>query len=205
MVEVISKNNGHWEYHKDMSPSTMQGFVYLIINKLTTRSYIGKKKYFSITTLPPLKGYKRKRKKFTEMKWREYMGSSVELSEDIAKHGKDNFSFIVLDECKTQAELTYTETNLQHTMNVLTDVMQCGTRKFYNKAIGAIKFLPPQIVSEKTREKLRKAAYNLPIDTCPHCEFTCDVANLAKWHGDNCKDKIENNSDSTGIAKGDKS
>ena len=194
MTGEISKNNGHWEYERDLDPSNFQGFVYLIINNLTTRAYIGKKKYFSITTLPPLKGKKRNRKKYTEMKWREYTGSSAELNEDIQKEGKKNFSFIILDECKTQAELTYTETNLQHTMNVLTDVLKDGTRKFYNKAIGAIKFLPPSIVSEKTREKLRKAAYNLPRDECPHCGYECDVANLSKWHGDNCKEYGNSNS-----------
>jgi len=134
----ISKNNGHWEFERDLDPSTMQGFVYLVVNTLTTRAYIGKKKYFSVTTLPPLKGYKRNRKKFTEMKWREYTGSSTELNEEIDKIGKDKFKFIILAECKTQAELTYTETNLQHSQNVLTDVLTDGTRKYYNKAIGAI-------------------------------------------------------------------
>lgn len=194
-------NNGHWQYHKELEPTSNQGFVYLIVNNETTRAYIGKKKYFSITTLPPLKGYKRKRKKFTEMPWRDYTGSSAELNEDIDKLGKDKFSFIVLEECKTQAELTYTETNLQHTMNVLTDVLMDGTRKYYNKAIGAIKFLPPTIVSEKTREKLRQAAYNLPTDTCTHCGFTCDIANLARWHGDKCRDNPDadcNKSSGTG-------
>lgn len=190
-------NNGHWEYHRELDPSTHQGFVYLIINEETTRAYIGKKKYFSILTLPPLKGKKRKRKQFKEMPWRDYTGSSAELNEDISTLGKDKFRFLVLDECKTQAELTYTETNLQHTMNVLTDVLPDGTRKYYNKAIGAIKFLPPTIVSEKTREKLRQAAYNLPTDTCPHCGFTCDIANLARWHGDNCKDNPNGNSDTS--------
>lgn len=191
---TAGKNNGHWEFERDLKPEENQGFVYLIINTETTRAYIGKKKYFSITTLPPLKGYKRKRKKFTEMPWRSYTGSSAELNEDIEKLGKDKFKFIVLAECKSQAELTYTETNLQHTMNVLTDVLPDNTRKYYNKAIGAIKFLPPTIVSEKTREKLRQAAYNLPKGTCEHCNFTCDIANLAKWHNDNCKDNPDGNS-----------
>tara|TARA_R110000851_G_scaffold41082_6_gene103331 strand:- start:2010 stop:2615 length:606 start_codon:yes stop_codon:yes gene_type:complete len=195
---TIGKNNGHWEFPTDLTPTEYQGFIYLVINKLTTRSYIGKKKFFSVTTLPPLKGYKRKRKKYTEMKWRTYTGSSVELNEDIEKHGISNFQFIVLDQCKTQAELTYSETNLQHTMDVLTAFLPDGTRKFYNKAIGAIKFLPPTIVSEKTREKLRKAAYNLPRKTCPHCDIECDVGNYAKWHGDNCKDKIADTSKSKG-------
>lgn len=182
-------DNGHWEYDKEAKPSENQGFIYLIVNKETKRAYIGKKQYFSVTTLPPLKGYKRKRKKYTEMKWRDYTGSSQELNEDIKKLGKEKFQFIILCECETKAELTYTESNLQHEMNVLTDVLPCGNRKYYNKAIGAIKFLPPTVVAESTKEKLRKAAYNLPKGTCPHCSYTCDVANLERWHNDNCKDK----------------
>jgi len=185
-------NNGHWEFEREMDPSKYQGFVYLIINNETKRAYIGKKKYFSVTTLPPLKGYKRNRKQFKEMPWRNYTGSSKELNEDIDKLGKDKFSFICLCECETQAELTYTETKLQYDMNVLTDVLPDNTRKYYNKAIGAIKFLPPVVVAESTREKLRKRAYELPKVTCVHCGYTCDIANLTRWHNDNCRDKPNN-------------
>jgi len=182
-------DNGHWEFEREMNPSKYQGFVYLILNEDTQRAYIGKKRYFSITTLPPLKGKKRNRKKFTEMKWREYTGSSKDLNEDIEKLGKDKFSFICLTECETQAELTYTETKLHMDFNVLTDVGLDGERKYYNKAIGAIKFLPPKVVAESTREKLRKRAYQLPRGVCPHCGYSCDIANLTRWHNDNCRDK----------------
>lgn len=182
-------DNGHWSFERQMTPEDNQGFVYLILNTETTRAYIGKKKYFSCITLPPLKGYKRNRKKFSEMKWRDYTGSSAELNEDIEKLGKDKFEFIVLCECVSQAELTYTETKLQFDMNVLTDVLPDNSRKYYNKAIGAIKFLPPKVVAESTREKLRKKAYDLPRGTCTHCSYECDIANLARWHNDNCRDK----------------
>ena len=185
-------NNGHWSHDKELDPKNNQGFVYLILNKETQRAYIGKKRYFSILTLPPLKGKKRNRKVFKEMAWREYTGSSADLNADIQKLGKDKFEFIVLCECKTQAELTYTETKLQFDMNVLTDVLPDGERKFYNKAIGAIKFLPPVVVAESTRNKLREKAYNLPRDSCIHCNFTCDIANLSRWHKDNCRDKPPN-------------
>lgn len=188
-------DNGHWEFEREMMPSKYQGFIYLIINNKTKRSYIGKKKYFSVTTLPPLKGYKRKRKQFKEMAWRDYTGSSKDLNADIEALGKDSFSFIVLCECETQAELTYTETKLQMDFNVLTDVGEDGERKYYNKAIGAIKFIPPRVVAESTREKLRQRAYDLPKGTCPHCGFTCDVANLTRWHGDNCRDKPDEKPD----------
>ena len=185
-------DNGHWSFERQMSPTTHQGFVYLILNKETKRAYIGKKKYFSVTTLPPLKGYKRKRKKFTEMKWRDYTGSSADLNEDIGKLGKDKFDFIVLCECASQAELTYTETKLQFDMDVLTEVLPDGDRKYYNKAIGAIKFLPPVVVAQSTRDKLRQKAYDLPRLPCNHCGFVCDKPNLVRWHNDNCRDKKEN-------------
>jgi len=183
-------DNGHWEFDREMNPSKYQGFVYLIMNNETQRAYIGKKKYFSVLTLPPLKGYKRNRKQFKEMKWREYTGSSADLNADIEKLGKDKFSFICLCEAETQAELTYTETKLQFDFNVLTDVLPDGERKYYNKAIGAIKFLPPKVVAESTRKKLSEKAYNQARGTCPHCGFVCDVANLTRWHNDNCRDKV---------------
>lgn len=194
-------DNGHWEYDKEMDPSKYQGFVYLIINNKTQRSYIGKKKYFSVITLPPLKGKKRNRKQFKEMAWREYTGSSKDLNDDINKYGKDNFSFICLIETETQAELTYTETKLQMDFNVLTDVGEDGERKFYNKAIGAIKFIPPKVVAESTKKKLREKAYLLPRGTCPHCGYTCDIANLARWHGDNCRDKQNDDTYNTKVGK----
>jgi hypothetical protein len=182
-------DNGHWTYERQMKPEKYQGFVYLILNKETQRAYIGKKKYFSVLTLPPLKGMKRKRKQFKEMNWKDYSGSSADLNADIETMGKDKFEFIVLCECTTQAELTYTETKLQYDMNVLTSVLPDGSRKFYNKAIGAIKFLPPLEVAQSTREKLRAKAYNLPREKCEHCGYVCDVANLTRWHKDNCRDK----------------
>lgn len=185
-------DNGHWTFEKQMTPEKHQGFVYLIMNNETKRAYIGKKRYFSVTTLPPLKGYKRNRKKFTEMAWRSYTGSSTDLNADIDTLGKDKFDFIVLCECETQAELTYTETKLQFDMDVLTEVLPDGNRKYYNKAIGAIKFLPPKVVAESTRNKLRKRAYDLPRLPCAHCGFVCDVANLTRWHNDNCRDKTIN-------------
>ena len=41
----------------------------MITNKDTNEFYIGKKSLYSHRTLPPLKGYKRKRKVIKESKW----------------------------------------------------------------------------------------------------------------------------------------
>ena len=51
-------------------------FIYMITNKDTNEFYIGKKSLYSHRTLPPLKGYKRKRKVIKESKWRDYCSSN---------------------------------------------------------------------------------------------------------------------------------
>jgi hypothetical protein len=173
-----------------MDPAKYHGFIYLVSNTKTGRVYIGKKHYWSVTTLPPLKGYKRKRKKVTEMNWREYTSSSQELNDDIEELGKEHFEFTCILECRTKGEMTYAEANLQHTMDVLTEKMEDGvTNRFYNKQIGSIKFIPQFPVREETREKLRKRAYELPKIECEHCGIICDKPNWHRWHGDNCKKK----------------
>ena len=48
----------------------------MITNKDTNEFYIGKKSLYSHRTLPPLKGYKRKRKVIKESKWRDYSSSN---------------------------------------------------------------------------------------------------------------------------------
>ena len=52
----------------DMPEGTI-GFVYMITNKEDGKFYIGKKSLYSHRTLPPLKGYKRKRKVIKESNW----------------------------------------------------------------------------------------------------------------------------------------
>jgi len=101
------------------------GFVYLITNNLSGRKYIGKKlAKFSKTTYKIVKqknGIKKKKKIRTKVDsdWREYYGSSPELSKDIEKLGTENFTREILFYCKSKSECSYIEAREQFTRRVL--------------------------------------------------------------------------------------
>lgn len=106
-------------------PDDCVGFVYLITNNLSGRKYIGKKlAKFSKTTTKTVKlknGTKKKKKirSKVDSDWREYYGSSAELSADIDKLGTENFTREILFYCKSKAECSYIEAREQFTRKVL--------------------------------------------------------------------------------------
>ena len=106
-------------------PEDCIGFVYLITNNLSGRKYIGKKlAKFSKTTVKTVKlknGTKKKKKirSKVDSDWREYYGSSTELTSDIEKLGKDNFKREILYYCKSKAECSYIEAREQFSHKVL--------------------------------------------------------------------------------------
>jgi hypothetical protein len=101
------------------------GFVYLITNTLTGRKYIGKKlAKFSKTSykVVKLKNGKKKKKKIrskVDSDWKDYYGSSVELTADIVKLGKDNFKREILHYCNSKALCSYIEAREQFERKVL--------------------------------------------------------------------------------------
>jgi hypothetical protein len=106
-------------------PEECVGFVYLIKNNLSGRKYIGKKlAKFSKTTYKTVKqknGIK-KRKKIrskVDSDWREYYGSSPELTADIITLGTENFSREILFYCKSKSECSYVEAREQFQRKVL--------------------------------------------------------------------------------------
>ena len=101
------------------------GFVYLITNNLSGRKYIGKKlAKFSKTAYKIVKqknGIK-KRKKIrskVDSDWKEYYGSSPELTADIITLGTENFSREILFYCKSKSECSYVEAREQFERKVL--------------------------------------------------------------------------------------
>lgn len=128
-----------WTYNSKIVeelPEDCVGFVYLIVNKVNSRKYIGKKlAKFSKTSYKTvtLKNGTKKKKKIKskiDSDWLEYYGSSIELSKDIESLGKDNFTREILFYCKSKAECSYIEAREQFTRKVL------ETDDYYNGQIS---------------------------------------------------------------------
>lgn len=109
----------------DTLPEDCVGFVYLITNTVSGRKYIGKKlAKFSKTTQKTVKlknGTKKKKKirSKVDSDWRDYYGSSPELSKDVEALGADKFTREILYYCKSKAECSYVEAREQFTRKVL--------------------------------------------------------------------------------------
>jgi len=111
---------GHWQLAEGISFSEQSfGFIYEIVNLIDGKRYIGKKQCQSRLKRKPLKGKKRSRINYIVSDWREYTSSSNELNEDIKKHGKNNFKFIIIRSCNSKWALAYYEIKEQIDRNVL--------------------------------------------------------------------------------------
>jgi hypothetical protein len=117
-----------WLYNNqsvETLPDDCIGFVYLITNNLSGRKYIGKKlAKFSKTTykIVKQKNGTKKRKKIRskiDSDWREYYGSSPELTADVITLGTKNFTREILYYCKSKSECSYIEAREQFTRKVL--------------------------------------------------------------------------------------
>jgi hypothetical protein len=117
-----------WLYNNQLVetlPEDCVGFVYIITNLLSERKYIGKKlAKFSKTTQKTVKlknGSKKKKKIRTKVDsdWRDYYGSSPELTKDVEQLGKDNFKREILYYCKSKSECSYIEAREQFSRRVL--------------------------------------------------------------------------------------
>jgi hypothetical protein len=117
-----------WMYQDtliDELPEDCVGFVYLITNITNGKKYIGKKlAKFSKTTYKTvkLKNGNKKKKKIRgkiDSDWRDYYGSSDQLTKDIEQLGTDNFKREILFYCKSKAECSYIEAREQFNHKVL--------------------------------------------------------------------------------------
>jgi len=84
-------------------PEGVVGFVYLIKNEETGEWYVGKKSLYSTRSLPPLKGYKRKRKVTKLSDWLTYQSSSQKVKQWISPKK------YILKYCYSKKEMTYQE------------------------------------------------------------------------------------------------
>ena len=100
-------------------PTDFIGFVYLITNTTNDRKYIGKKLTQFKRSKKPLKGRTNKRRYTVESDWKDYYGSSDELSADVQLLGKDKFTREIMFWCSSKSELSYIEAREQFTHKVL--------------------------------------------------------------------------------------
>jgi hypothetical protein len=112
------------------APEQYQGFVYEIRNIATNRIYIGKKNYWRIQKLKPLKGKTRNRLKRVETDWQDYYGSNTQLLKDIEIYGPESTIRTILFNCKNKTEMSYLETKTQFELDVLRSDL------YYNDFIG---------------------------------------------------------------------
>jgi hypothetical protein len=118
-----------WSYKNktvEEIPEGYIGFVYIITNTTNNRRYIGKKLTQFKRSKKPLKGRTNKRRYTVESDWRDYYGSSDELTADVELLGKDKFKREILYWCKNKSELSYIEAREQFTHKVL------ESRDWYN-------------------------------------------------------------------------
>ncbi|WP_313199942.1 hypothetical protein [Rhizobium sp.] len=97
------------------------GFVYTITDLENGMRYIGKKTFWFKSTLSPLKGQTRKRKKVVESDWQDYFGSNKTIQQLVAEHGRERFSREILHLCRSSSEMSYLEAKLQFEHDVLLD------------------------------------------------------------------------------------
>mgnify|MGYP003650334041 FL=1 len=112
------------------APDDIEGFVYVITDKRNDKKYVGKKRFWSVTRKPPLKGKKRKRVIRKESDWMKYYGSSDLVNQLLVEHGEDNFRREIIHLCKTKGEMSYLEAKEQFDRNVLLN------DDYYNEFIG---------------------------------------------------------------------
>lgn len=106
------------------------GFVYLITDLSNNKKYVGKKNFWAVRRLPPLKGKTRRRTSKKESDWKDYFGSSEQVKLLVESNGRNNFTREILHLCNTKGEMSYLEAKEQFDRNVL------FSDEYYNEFIG---------------------------------------------------------------------
>lgn len=156
-------DTGHWIFNKEFDIDEWFGFVYRIIELDTGREYVGKKQFHEYRR-KAVKGRKNKIKIKKESDWKLYTGSSTELNIAINETGIQNYKFIIESLHKTRGSLYYAEVHTQITEDVLRVKLEDGvTKKYFNKQVAGVKFIPPTECAEETKMKIShslKKRYN---------------------------------------------
>ena len=147
---------GHWKFTFDFDPNDWFGFIYRITELDTKREYIGKKQFTKVRR-KTVKNRKNKKHVRSDSDWRTYTGSSNELNEQISLKGIDNYKFEIQSLHKKRGYLFYAEVKLQISEDVLREKLEnSNTKKYYNKMISGVKFIPPSDHEDEIANNIKK-------------------------------------------------
>ena len=158
---------GHWVYPGDININNWFGFIYRIVDLDSSQHYIGKKQFWTIKR-KIIKGRKNKKIIKSESDWKNYTSSSEYVNSAILAKGKDKFVFLIESLHPTKGALHYAEVETQINEDVLRAKLPTGDRKFYNKMVANMKFLPPEETSEETKAKIKKTTKEIWQNTENH-------------------------------------
>ena len=114
----------------EYSYENLAGFVYLITDLNNNKKYVGKKNFWKIYKLRPLKGKVNKRHSKRDSDWQTYYGSNEKVKLLVEQEGENRFKREIIKLCKTKGEMTYYEMKEQIDREVL------FKEDYYNEFIG---------------------------------------------------------------------
>ena len=103
------------------NPQDYIGFIYIIVNQINNKYYIGQKKFLKKTRLKPTKTRKRSKIVMKDNDVENYYGSSTELKNDVEQFGKENFKRIIIELCTSKWHMSYSELIWQLEFNAIMD------------------------------------------------------------------------------------
>ena len=107
--------------------------------------------------------------------------SQPKLYESINNLGWDNHIFEIIIECE-ESELNTLERYYQEQYNSIKNGLNCRYTETYDKTGKLSIDVISKMKISQTKNRLIKIL-------CPHCNKEYDIANLNRWHLDNCKFK----------------
>ena len=114
----------------EYSYENLAGFVYLITDLNNNKKYVGKKNFWKIHKLRPLKGKVNKRHSKKDSDWQTYYGSNEKVKLLVEAEGEKRFKREIIKLCKTKGEMSYYEMKEQIDREVL------FKEDYYNEFIG---------------------------------------------------------------------
>jgi hypothetical protein len=149
---VTRKSSTPWLYEGELftEPNNKFGFVYLVTcaHSECTKKYIGLKFFY--------RNWGKKTKQ-TDSDWRTYRTSSKYVKEAIDLYGIESFTFEIVQLFDTRAGVVSGEVEYLWAAKVLHAVDESGERLYWNQAIGNIKFIAKEQISEDHKQAIANA------------------------------------------------